>query len=86
VYVNAFRGLIVFVPYLMLVWPMLVKKYCIFICVCGPVLGLGLYKDVVDDCCAYVSKRERELYCLCHIVVRALRKGRHNCSFLDLEL
>jgi len=86
-YVNPFRSLIVFVHYLMLIRPILVKKHCILICVCGPVLGLGLYKDVPymcsagDDCCIYMSDRERELYYLCSIVVRALRKGRYNCSF-----
>jgi len=72
----------------MLIRPMLVKKHCILICVCCPVLGLGLYNDepdtcsAADDCGVYVNDRERELYCLCRIAVCGLRKGWRNCSFL----
>jgi len=51
-YVNLFHSLIVFVHYLMLIRPILVKKHCILICVCSPVLGLGLYKDVPYMCSA----------------------------------
>ena len=59
-----------------------------YLCVWCPVLGLGLYNDapdtcsVADDCGAYVNDRERELSCLCCVVVGGLRKGWRNCSFL----
>jgi len=35
-----------------------------------------------DIPCLMMNDRERELYCLCRIVVCGLRKGWRNCSFL----
>ena len=84
-YVNPFRSSIVPVYYVVLIRPIFLKRHCILICVCGPVVGLGLYDDApdtcsaTDDCGAYVNDRERELYCLCCIVVGGLRKGWRNC-------
>ena len=56
------------VYYVVLIRPIFVKRHCILICVCGPVVGLGLYNDApdtcsaADDCGTYVNDRERELY------------------------
>jgi len=76
-YVDPFRSFIVSVYYVVLIRPIFVKRHCILICVCvcGPVVGLGLYDDApdtcsaADDCGAYVNDRERE-NCIAYVVLR----------------
>ena len=85
-----------FVHYLMFIRPILVKKHCILICVCSPVLGLGLYNDApdtcsaADDCSAYVNDRERENY-IAYVVLWCVGYARagaivHSLAGPDLEL